>query len=179
MTANAVLGHILDTASHDDPAAILGEFNRQMKDALHHEIGDSVIDNGLDIGLCWCAPKDRRIKFAGARMELHYSSGGTLTTVSGDKQAIGYRSADPEYSYTNHTIVFEKGTCFCLASDGILDQAGGTKGLGFGRRRFSEILTASSHLPADGRKAALEDELARYQGEHPQRDDITVIGFRL
>jgi serine phosphatase RsbU (regulator of sigma subunit) len=67
---------------------------------------------------------------------------------------------------------------FYQASDGLLAQAGGTRGGGFGRRRFVELLARIGGLPADGQRAAVEQALAQYQGDHPQRDDITVIGFR-
>jgi serine phosphatase RsbU (regulator of sigma subunit) len=179
MTANAVLGHVLDAVGREDPALILGELNRRMQEVLHQEPGDGLIDNGLDIGLCWCSPGERKVVFAGARMELYHVSGGALASVSGDRQPIGYRASDPGFSYTNHAIIFEPGTCFYLATDGILDQSGGPKGLGLGRKRFNECLAALSGLSAEERKAAIENELARYQGGYPQRDDITVIGFRL
>lgn len=179
MTVNAVLNNVLDTLESDNPALILQELNRQMKTALNHDAIDADIDNGLDIGLCWCAPGHGRVVFAGARMDLCYVRQGELRTIAGDKQAIGYRSSDADFTYTNHTVRFGEEVYFFLASDGILDQSGGHKGFGFGRRRLNELLIRLSGVAPADRKAVFEEELALYQGYHRQRDDITVIGFRV
>jgi sigma-B regulation protein RsbU (phosphoserine phosphatase) len=178
MTAKAVLDHVLDTIVHDDPATILKELNRLMRAALHHDAGAASVDNGLEIGLCWCAPVQRKLVFAGARMDLHHVSRGKPEKIPGDRQPIGYRSSDTAFTYTNHAVTLEEGMAFYLASDGILDQAGGPRGWGFGRRRFNELLVAITPLPAADHKTAVEQTLARYQWDYPQRDDITVIGFR-
>jgi serine phosphatase RsbU (regulator of sigma subunit) len=178
MTAKAVLDHVLDTIPNDVPAAILKELNRLMRLALHHDTVGASIDNGLEIGLCWCAPRQYRAVFSGARMDLHYFRHAKPETISGDRQSIGYRSSDAGFIYTNHGVTIEDGTMFYLASDGILDQSGGTKGWGFGRKRFAELLERIHELPGAEQKIALEQQLAQYQGAHAQRDDITVIGFK-
>jgi len=71
------------------------------------------------------------------------------------------------------------GTTYCLVTDGLLDQAGGHQGFGFGSRRFRQLLQANAHRPLAEQAATLASALADYQGEHPQRDDITVLSFRL
>lgn len=179
MTAKAVLDRILDSAPHADPAEVLREYNRLLKETLHQGKNDTLVDNGLEIGLCRWIPGQDGMLFAGARIDLLSVSEGRLEKIAGDKQAIGYQRSDIHFSYTNHTIPRVKGTPFYLASDGILDQAGGEKGWGFGRRRLHHLLEKISRLPAEEQKTAIEQKLALYQGKTPQRDDITVIGFRL
>jgi len=178
MTANAVLGHVLDTIVNDDPAAILKELNRLIQVALHHGAGGTSVDNGLEIGLCWCAPAERKLVFAGARIDLHHVNGGKAERIAGDRQSIGYRSSNTAFSYTNHAITLEEGMMFYLASDGILDQSGGAKGWGFGRRRFNELLVRIRERSASCQRTAIEEALALYQGDTPQRDDITMLGFK-
>lgn len=178
MTASAVLNHVLDTVNVCDPATVLGEFNRQMKTALHHDKIDIGIDNGLEIGLCWCQPAERKLIFAGAKLPLYLASPDGLSKIPGDRQSIGYRRSSDDFAFTGHALQVAPGTTCYLASDGILDQAGGPHGWGFGNRRFAELLKASCHLSAAEQRAAIEQGLATYQGETPQRDDITVIGFK-
>jgi serine phosphatase RsbU (regulator of sigma subunit) len=41
------------------------------------------------------------------------------------------------------------------------------------------MIKRAANLPATLQKEQIRQELAEYQGMYPQRDDITVIGFRL
>jgi sigma-B regulation protein RsbU (phosphoserine phosphatase) len=179
MTANAVFNHVLDTIQNDDPAAILKEFNRLMRETLHHGTAETPIDNGLEIGLCWCVPAERKIIFAGARMDLLLVNHGKTERIAGDRQPIGYRRSDTAFTYANHAILLDEDVTCYLSSDGILDQSGGPRGWGFGRKRFNELLATVSQLPAADRRTAIEQALSSYKGDNPQRDDITVVGFRL
>lgn len=179
MTVNAVLDHVLDTMEHDDPAAILQELNRLVRTSLHQDDLHVPLDNGLDIGLCYCAPGQNRLVFAGARIDLHVLDTHGLKRLAGDKQPIGYRRSRVDFRYTNHDLPLAGGSLFVLTTDGLLDQPGGGRGWGFGRKRFSELLQSSAGHDAAGQKLAIEQALADYRGESQQRDDITVIGFKL
>ena len=81
--------------------------------------------------------------------------------------------------FTCHVHPVGPSQSLILFSDGILDQAGGGKGFGFGRRRLQDILRTSAGLPMPSLGERVADALAQYQGAYPQRDDITVVGFRL
>ena len=180
MTAKAVLDRVLDEAQQTDPAAILKDYNRLMRDTLHHEKhGVAAIDNGLEIGLCLLAPAEGQLVFAGAKIDLFVETAGSVETIVGDKQAIGYRRSDVDFAYNSHILPLREGTTVYLTSDGLLDQAGEQKGWGFGKKRLNELLSSVAERPAAERKAAIAAELARYQGDTPQRDDITIIGFTL
>ncbi len=117
--------------------------------------------------------------FSGARIDLHYVVDGEVRTIGGQRKSIGYRRSGSDLRLTNHPVAINGDMHFYLASDGILDQAGGEKGWGFGRRRFAGLLRTAASLPAAAQQERIRQELASYQGEYPQRDDITVIGFRL
>lgn len=179
MTASAVLRHVLDSTDNSDPARVLGDFNRRMKTALQHDKVDTGIDNGLEIALCWYRPAERKIIFAGAKMPIYIVQQNKVSKVAGDKQPIGYRRSNLDYSYTNHHLLVEPGTDLVMTTDGLLDQAGGERGWGFGNRRFNNLLEKIYGQTAVEQRAIIERTLAEYQGRHQQRDDITVIGFSL
>ena len=178
MTAKAVLDNLLEEVESADPATILGMFNRRFRQALHSDKVEGTFDNGLEMGLCRWLPGPRRLVFAGARISLLTGAGGALAVYPGDRQAIGYRRSAADFRYTNHQLELAAGTTCYLASDGILDQSGGARGWGLGNRRFRTLLESIAALPAAQQLAAIEAALAAYQGDFPQRDDITVIGFR-
>ena len=46
-----------------------------------------------------------------------------------------------------------------------------------GRQRFAEMIARHAALPLGEQEAAFRAELRSYQGDLPQRDDITVLGF--
>ncbi len=180
MTANAILSHIIDSDGMEDPAAILTVLNQRFHDAFHRNAeGRDSLDYGLDIGLCRFHPANDSLVFSGARIDLHYIAAGETVTVGGQRKSIGYRRSDRAARFENETVADAGHKSFYLTTDGLLDQAGGPKGWGFGRRRFGRLIGSIAELGAAEQEAALQQELARYQGTTPQRDDITVVGFRV
>lgn len=178
MTANAVLSSII-AGGVDDPAAIIEAMNEKFHATLHRDGDDEAIDYGLDIGLCRLKTDENMLLFAGARVDLHYVVGGEVQTIGGRRKSIGYRRSDRQLRWENHPVAIAGDSHFYLTSDGILDQSGGEKGWSFGRHRFERLICSIAGLPAKMQHERMRDELVRYQGDYPQRDDITVIGFRL
>ncbi|MNP06213.1 Stage II sporulation protein E (SpoIIE) [compost metagenome] len=72
----------------------------------------------------------------------------------------------------------QSGWTFYLCTDGFLDQAGGEHGFGFGNSRFAAMLRNHARLPLAEQARVFAATLADYQGERPQRDDITILSFR-
>jgi len=179
MTANAVLANIIDSNETDDPAAILAILNQRFHDTFHRNSEKNGIDYGLDIGLCKYLPSSDTLFFAGARIDLHYVMAGETMTIGGQRKSIGYRRSDRKERFENRAVADAHNKSFYLTSDGILDQAGGPKGWGFGRHRFGRLIGSIADCGAKEQEATIQQELARYQGTYPQRDDITVVGFRV
>ena len=179
MAAGAVLRYVTGELGIADPARLLQALNQRLRTALHqHDAGEGG-ENGLDAGVCWQAAGEQRLIFAGARLDLYYHDpDDKMVRVRGDAHDIGYRRSDPQTVFTNHTIELPPGRTCYLTTDGLLDQAGGPKGYGLGRRRFQQILQECSKQPLAVQREILEQALADWQGDRPQRDDITVMGFR-
>ncbi len=183
MSAGAVLEQVLGRIGPDDPAALLASVNRAMKATLHQQDrlqGLEALDNGLDMALLRVLPQEGRFVFAGARLPLWLRTpDGALQELRGDPHSLGYRRSDPDRVFSNQAGSCPPGTCGYLFTDGILDQAGGPKGYGLGLRRLREVLDGFAGRPMAVQRAALETFLDGYQGMHPQRDDITFLGFRV
>ncbi len=179
MTANAVLSSIIDGGNIDDPAAIIEALNDQFHATLHRNNSKNIVDYGLDIGLCRYENREKVLIYSGARIDLHYVVAGEVQTVDSQRKSIGYRRKGRQLPFVNHAVPIAGEMHFFLTSDGILDQAGGDRGWGFGRRRFMDLIGSLSALPAAARKEKMQLQLATYQQDYTQRDDITVIGFQL
>lgn len=183
MSASAILEQLLAKLGPEDPAAILGEVNRALKSVLHqnqrHQ-GLAHLDNGLDMALVRVLPREGRLLFAGARLPLWVRQPGeALREFRGDAHSLGYRRSDTAFAFANHAVTWAPGTSCYLLTDGILDQHGGLKGFGFGQRRLKAVLHTLRDLPLAEQGKALEWILDEYRGGNPQRDDITLLGFRL
>jgi phosphoserine phosphatase RsbU/P len=179
MTAKALMDRAIDTLGCDNPSELLKELDRLIRETLNQGSSEAQFDNGLEIGLCVYIPGQHELVFAGAGIDLLYTSNGKLANVPAARQSIGYRRTDKTFVYTTTAVSIQQEMTFFLASDGILDQSGGAKGWGFGKKRFLELLERISGLPSTEQLQAIEKELSDYQGDLPQRDDITVLGFKL
>ena len=182
MSASAVLEQLLAKLGPEDPARILAELNEAMKSLLHQSeraMGAGRLDNGLDLALVRVMP-GKGLRFAGARLGFWtVAPGGGLAEHKGDSQSLGYRRSLADFHFTNLDLPLEPGTSCYLFTDGILDQNGGPQGFGFGQRRLREVIAGMGDRPMAEQQAILARVLAEYQGRNLQRDDITLLGFRV
>ena len=81
--------------------------------------------------------------------------------------------------FENVTLPVQHDQVYYLTTDGYLDQAGGSKGFGLGNSRFRELLRSHAQLPLSEQAELLRQALDEYRGNHAQRDDITLLAFRM
>jgi serine phosphatase RsbU (regulator of sigma subunit) len=122
-------------------------------------------------------PDRGELVFAGAHIPLLLADTGGLREIRGDRQSIGYRSSDPDYPYTNHCVPLAPGLACYMATDGLIGQAGGDKGLPFGRTRLASFLSSRNGRSMAEHKEELLRLFRQWRGAEEQRDDVTVVGF--
>ncbi|OJJ18554.1 hypothetical protein BKI52_23370 [marine bacterium AO1-C] len=66
-----------------------------------------------------------------------------------------------------------------MFSDGYQDQFGGLQGKKFMRKQLYEVLADNAHRPMIQQQKILEQTLVAWQQDHPQIDDILVMGIRV
>ncbi|OQX17973.1 MAG: hypothetical protein BWK76_08930 [Desulfobulbaceae bacterium A2] len=179
MVAVMALNRLVREYGPNDPALLLKKLNNTIRRTLNQDSPEARTDDGLDIALCRVEPGRSRILFAGARLGLYLAADGLVEEIPGDRQSVGYRSSNPDFSFTVREVVLQPGMAVYLATDGLWGQAGGERGLPWGKTRFKALLAANHSRPFVEQRTALLAGFARYKGEQEQRDDITVIGFRL
>jgi hypothetical protein len=183
MSAGAILSQLVTKLGSGDPALILREMNAALKQLLHQGNAEAAprggaMDNGLDLALLRVSPG--RVLFAGARLPLWALGPGEeeIAVHAGDSHSLGYRRSREDFPFRNQAVPLAPGTVLYLFTDGILDQHGGKFNFGFGRRRLGRLFQDLRGLPMAAQGEALAEALAAYQGGNPQRDDITILGFR-
>ena len=178
MVTISILNQIVDEQTKNDPAQILQKLNIFIKETLHQETKEALTDDGLDIGLCYFNGEDTLV-FAGAKSSLYIKTNEEIHIIKGDKKSIGYVRTAKDYHYTNNTRKIQPGDLFYLTTDGFLDQNGGPKDYSFGKKRFIEIISGSYQKELSDQGKVFLRELLNYMGDETQRDDITVMAFKL
>ena len=175
MLAHAAIEQAIADAGLHDPAAILARTDGIVRHMLRDDSTRHALATNMDVGLAYVDFTKRRVIYAGAKIALYYSDGDTLEELPPGRRAIGDRRVG---EYQNAKVDLQRGRTFYLATDGFLDQAGGELGYGFGNSRFAEMILRHARLPLDDQGAAFKATLDEYQGDYPQRDDITMLCFR-
>ena len=175
MIAYAVLGVAMDTLGLENPARLLSEMDARLRAMLQHDPKNKGVATNMDAGLAYVDNLSQTVTFAGAKISLYACNGQNVEETKGDRLAIGGKRVP---SFSNKTVELDGQTTFYITSDGLLDQAGGEKGYGFGNARFADLMMRQSQCELSQQKAAFDAELLDYQGDLPQRDDVTLVSFR-
>jgi phosphoserine phosphatase RsbU/P len=176
MLARSAVDHALTQHGPADPARVLQQADTTLRQLLADAQLARALATNTDAGLVYVDRRRHEIVFAGAAIGLFHSDGASVEHVAGSRRALGDRRAG---EYANVRLPLRRDTTYCLVTDGLLDQAGGEHGYGFGSGRLRALLLANAGRPLPEQAAALAAALADWQGGYPQRDDITVLSFRL
>jgi two-component system, sensor histidine kinase SagS len=174
------------------PSEILCALDKMVRWRLQQS-GDAGFDDGFDAGLCLWDAKSRKLQFAGAGIGLmrindkdHASLGKTMQ-IKGCRKGLGYSAVhgtaegttEARLDVINHQVEVAQGDRFYLFSDGVTDHLGGAKRQLYGRKRLGSLFEKTMNMPLAKQITTLKQELTRYRGGEPIRDDITCIAFEL
>jgi serine phosphatase RsbU (regulator of sigma subunit) len=148
---------------------------------------NSQVRDGMDISLAAINLKTKTLQWAGANNPIYMIPDGSteLKEIKGNKMPIGIYVNMTDF--TNHEFSISSGDQIYLLSDGFPDQFGGPRGKKFKYKPFKELLFSLRNMPMKEQKTTLENTLESWMkgtnqdGEkydHPQVDDITIIGLR-
>lgn len=178
MMAASICRRAINECGAMGPAAVIAAIDRLVRSNLHQSEAQAGPDNGLELALCLVAPEERTVHAAGAGLDIFVQADGAIRRLKGTKHGLGYgRRATRVESIAETRLSADEVERLFLTSDGILDQSGGEKGFGFGRRRFLEALESACTRSIGEQGRALEAAIDAYAADFPQRDDMAVLGF--
>lgn len=178
MTVNAILHNIVTSVNKDDPSMILRELDAQLKQSLNKNSNPQSVDDGLDIAILSINNKSNLL-YCGANMELYVKCDKGVKVFKSQSKGAGYSYVKLKDSLYNETISIEEGDTFIVTTDGFIHQNGGKKNYPFGKKRFYDILQKCEVTDLTSMKVDFENTLEEYMGNEQQRDDITVLGFKV
>ncbi|WP_245748761.1 biofilm regulation protein phosphatase SiaA [Oceanisphaera psychrotolerans] len=176
MLARAALDHAIREQGIDSPASILRLADQILKGMLQDGELPRGLATNMDVGLASVVPDRQQLVFSGAKMSLYHSDGERVEELKGSRRTLMDRR---DAYFEDQVIELQRDHIYYLATDGYLDQAGGSKGFGLGSSQFRELLLTHSRLPLAEQARALKQALDDYRGTHPQRDDMTLLAFKV
>lgn len=183
LIASSSLNHALGRHGPQDPARLLSNVNRAMKQALgqHSATQHEGSDDGMDAAFLWFDDASRTLTWASAQMPLLVITPGDeeVRLLAGERPGLGYADTPNDAAWQAQSLELPPGTvCFC-ATDGLTDQIGGERQIAYGKRRLRAALWRYRQLPMPDLAHAVLADHRHYQGGHRRRDDLTFFGFRL
>ncbi len=122
--------------------------------------------------------QNKRLVFAGAKLDLFLASKGNVRIIKGSKRSVGY-SLSKDKHYENVELPYNSDDIYYFTTDGLLDQNCEENKGGLGRRGFLLLLEGIYHLSMEEQETIIKNTIKERLSQAPQRDDITVIGLKL
>lgn len=176
MLARAAIDRAIHQVGMASPAAVLAKTDEVMRAMLADAPIERAIATSVEAGLVFLDRESRRLRFAGARIALYWSDGNGVGELKGERRALADRKPG---RYQDQEVPMDKDRIYYLTTDGFLDQAGGEHRFGFGETRFATLLREHAGDPIEQQGAVFSEALTQYRGDLAQRDDVTVLCFRL
>ena len=172
------LSNVVKEKKHKNPALILDDANRVIKNVLHSESQN--MNDGMDISLCSWNLTTNELAYSGAFSSLYYMRDGVLRPLKGDRQPVGkfHKKTKP---FTLHELSLKEGDTLYLFTDGYVDQFGGERDKKFGFKRFKSLLVQIHSMNMSEQKTVLSEKIHSWKEESnsEQLDDICVLGIKI
>ncbi len=159
-----------------NPANILKLLNNAVRDALKQDENDANQD-GMDIAVLRISKNDNKLTFAGAKRPLYYFDNDKLIEIKGDKFSIGGVQLT-DVNFTEIEIMLKKDMKFYLTTDGFADQ-NNSQNKKYNTKQLKLFLEKIHNEKMATQLKMIEDEFNSFKGDEPQRDDVTILGFKI
>jgi len=138
---------------------------------------DKRIRDGMDIALLQISKQNPlEITFSGAQRPLWIYVPHEILEVAPTKQPIGY--SEVTRPFEEHRFTLKPSSMLYLFTDGLTDQMGGPRGRKLMQKGLREYLLSIAHLSPHQQGESLRSFFEAWRGDHPQIDDVTIIGIR-
>ena len=180
-----------------EPGKILDKTRELVLETFARSEGE--VKDGMDISLCAYNKKSNILQWAGAHNPLWIISDEEqqeelsspelmvksrvkiLKEIKPDKQHIG--KTDHPVPFTTHLIKLQQDDLVVLFTDGYIDQFGGDRDAGSGKKfkskRLKDLLIKNAWMPVHQQKSELVYALNKWQGSLEQTDDVCIIAVRI
>ncbi len=181
MIGSRLLNEIVTEKGITSPKNILTELSNNIVKALRQKETNN--RDGMDVCLCKVEKEESqsKITFCGAKRDLIFykKKEGEINLLKADRKTIGgiFLSKN-KTEFVNQELILKKGDVMYLTTDGFIDQNDYNRKR-YGTPRLLAFLEKIKDNKLTKQEQMLEEELARWQQNEIQRDDITIIGVKI
>lgn len=176
---NAMLNQITDDICNDNPAVILNQLDRLLKNYFGQQKKDNQVQDGLDAGVLYIS-RENKILYAGANISVFVLRENGIMEIKGEKQTIDSSNDQKNKKhFKNVEIEYQENIRLYIATDGLTDQPGGNKKLPYGKTKLMNALALSSHMNMSDQILHIQQAFDAYAEGESMRDDRTFIGIQL
>lgn len=183
LIAYAKLNKIVNEQGNRNPGIILSKVHDEIMESLNQQQQGSSAQDGMDMSFCVIDHLNNEIQFAGARNPIVLLRNGELEEIKADALSIGgHYFTDIQATsggFKTQTVRFSPGDYLYMFTDGYMDQFGGNNGRKMNKSKFRDLLTEAGKLTPEAAKEFFNAALNEWKLNHPQLDDILVIGVKL
>jgi len=172
------MNEIVNRSTELNPGKILEQLREVVIASMHQTGSRDEAQDGIEIALCVIDLKKLSMEYSGANRPLYLVRDGVVQHIRPDRMPIGIYEQDP-LPFKKHNIKLKKGDSIYLFSDGYVDQLGGPLRKTFRAINFRKLLLEIQDQPMEKQKAILLENMALWQGEVEQIDDVLVMGIRI
>jgi len=177
------LERIYATDTDHDPVAALQLLDHYVRTGLNQDRPDSESDDGCDAAILRIDTEQRRLAFAGAKLELwQLKKSGDVLRHPAARISLGYSQRLTEDDRPEvQVIAYDEDDTFVIVTDGFTDQIGGPddRRVSYGYRRLQSVLMNHANASVSEISRAMKADFDAWQGSNLRRDDVTAVVFRL
>ena len=176
MLGVTMLNEIVNEKQITMPDQIINSLREGVIKSLKQVMDEDTVKDGMDISVCTVDFSQNVLWWAGGNNPLYLIRNGELNHYRPDKMpvAVHYRMQP----FTLNKIDLQKGDAFYIFSDGYCDQFGGPNEKKFMSAKLKEKLVEIHQQPMIEQGKILDRIFEEWRGDHPQVDDVTLIGVR-
>lgn len=180
MIGVSLLNQIVREEKIFDTGKILTELNIRVRKALKQDSSNQKNRDGMDA--CICRMDQHTLSFSGAKRPLYIydptQERDPLIILKGNRSPIGGKQKEAVRIFDSHYHEINPGLSIYLTSDGFVDQPNPSREP-FDTSRFTRLLRSVAALDMIQQKEVMINNLDRFRGGIPYRDDITIFGLKI
>lgn len=180
----SIIGHNLISKAIRDknlqrPCEILNDLSAGIFSTLQQNLNSHGVKDGMEISLISIDNDTMVMEYAAARQPVYRIRNNELLKLMPDRFPIGIYTGKHLQEFNNQQISIQRGDTIYLFTDGYSDQFGGPEKKKIKNIRLQKLLLSIQNFSMEEQKQILLKELADWQQDFEQVDDIMIIGIKI